>query len=29
MGYVIHKTTPVQVWVDVDEGIADTVRRWG
>jgi hypothetical protein len=26
MGYVIHKTVEVQVWVPVDEGIADIVR---
>jgi hypothetical protein len=26
MGQVIHQTTPVQVWVDVDEGIAEVVR---
>jgi len=26
MGNVIHETTPVQVWVNVDVGIADLVR---
>lgn len=25
MGYLPHKTVPVQVWVDVDVGIADIV----
>lgn len=25
--YHIHKTVPVQVWVDVDEGIAEVVRH--
>jgi hypothetical protein len=26
MGKVIHQTIPLQVWVDIDEGIADVVR---
>lgn len=26
MGEHIHETVPIQVWVDVDEGIADFVR---
>lgn len=26
MGSVIHETVPVQVWIDVDMGIADVVR---
>jgi len=26
MGYPIHDTVPIQVWVDVDIGIADAVR---
>jgi hypothetical protein len=26
MGNVIHKTVPIQVWAEVDEGIADMVR---
>ena len=26
MGNLVHKTIPVQVWVDVDEGISDTVK---
>lgn len=25
MGNVIHKTIPIQVWVDIDEGIAEDV----
>jgi hypothetical protein len=27
MTAVVHKTVPVQVWADVDEGIADFVRH--
>jgi tRNA(Phe) wybutosine-synthesizing methylase Tyw3 len=27
MGNVIHKTVPIQVWVDVDEGIVEFVRK--
>lgn len=27
MAYVVHETTPVQVWADVDVGIADLVRQ--
>lgn len=27
MGNVIHQTVPVQVWADVDTGIADCVRH--
>ncbi len=27
MGNVIHQTRPVQVWADVDVGIAETVER--
>jgi hypothetical protein len=27
MGNVIHKTVPIQVWVDVDEGIVEFVRE--
>ena len=27
MGNVIHETIPVQVWADVDVGVADLVRR--
>lgn len=27
MGNVVHETIPVQVWADVDVGIADVVRR--
>lgn len=26
MGNAIHRTIPIQVWVDVDVGIADVVR---
>lgn len=26
MGYLVHETVPIQVWVDVDIGIADAVR---
>lgn len=27
MGNLVHETVPVQVWADIDIGIADVVRR--